>query len=620
MSLFRRKKVDIEIVKTESVKSSGVAISVRNKKAIRKQLSAAEIDHVADQLADLARPKIVQRARQLRSAGRIDEAFVLLHEGARRRDDSPEIVVELRALLDGLAKEFESGSVKAEQLANIFFTAAGFELVEKESTGGGVRLTVALRNGESLPAFDSLPGSSNEFYCYCSSDTSAPLDTATLGWVQKNLESSTAKIHRRIHFVACSVSNPTANMVINLFRVTHSVTTIPLELVEMFRALWHEAAAGELLQSKLHVWQSESVFASTRPVSGQDAFFGREAALAEINDVIKRRQSFYILGGRRMGKTSLIKHLQALGVFRRFLYAFYDLEGAIYPGDSLDDVIEKILEQWADSLRKRYPVRAEDILSRLEEYHKSSAADRLDAFLDALERANRTDDRFDCQCLVILDDLNWILEGENPLWERGGRALLRRLRHRQDFVITGLTMWDFQALEYVESGPGGGLAKYTPIYLSPMSVNECKTMIDYIAGIIGLRFGTTQVADLYLETGGQPLWTRYLCDSISRKLKSDGQREVTEEYVDAAVSEFSTLYPRLLPNQLDSLTGDEKRVVANLCLGPEGQSVESRSLGKRSTLQRLAYYGLVEEVERSYYRLRMGLLRRYVRESGWTAS
>lgn len=607
MSWFKKRDtVDIQILRTESL------ISVRNPSEVRRfDLSPEELSDIFGQITDLARPEIVRQARELRRQGHLDQAFAVLLE-AERRGNSSGLRQELSELFEELDQHLEDGRVGNELVARMFFLAGGFDLEESVPQIGGTRLTVGLGRN-TIRVVASLLGSATSFFCYCP-QTAKILDTTTLGMVQDDLAKSDSS-PGKLTFVVCLESSARANRHIRVHWVSENVIIVPLELSAMQRALWRDSGAAELLHGKLRFWKSDRVFAVHRPVSGREEFFGRQAVLAEIQDLIRRDQSFYILGSRRMGKTSLLAQLEMLGAFRSFLYAFFDLEGVIDGRAGFSPVIDKILEQWSDGLRVQHPAVAGAVLIRAAERPAESASDRLEAFLDALEWARRQNGQFDCRCLVILDDVNLILTGAPSLFELGGRDLLRRLRHRQGFVVTGVTVWDFEGWDQVE--PGGGLGKYTAIYLSPMSVQECQEMIEYLGGIIDLEFPINCILDIFLETGGHPLWTRDLCDSISRGLGPEARRVVRSRHVEAAVGDFLMSHKEQLRYRLESLTREQKRVVAKLSELDEQQSVAASELGSPETVRQLGYYGVVEWAAKAGCRLRMGLLRRFIRETGW---
>jgi hypothetical protein len=402
-------------------------------------------------------------------------------------------------------------------------------------------------------------------------------------------------------------------MIINVQRFAENFITIPLEREEMRRAVLNGTAAS-YVQAKVSAWiDNHRLFADNRPVIRQGEFFGRENDLKQITDAVNRGQSFYILGNRRMGKTSLIQHLANVGAFRSHLYAFLDLEGYL-DQPNFDRAVEDILRQWLEALQSRYLKISQHIRSQIPD--DATPLDRLTAFLSELRDATN-EGQLDVRCLAILDDVNFVLMARDDvesLWKRGASQLVRLLRHWQDTVSTGLTLWDFEARDMVERE--GGLGKYTPIYLGPLGAHECETMITYVGGIINMKFEPESLVSIYEDTGGHPLWTRLLCDTISRTRHSRyEQLIVTSAHVEQATNEFLSLDKRLILQLLESLGGAEQRVLREFSRYQEpvkvADLVQPLSL---ETLTHLRYYGLIEEspAGSGRYHLRMRMLARHL--------
>jgi hypothetical protein len=645
MSLFKRRpKVDIQIIKTESLKKpkdaeeregvesaavSDVSINILGKQQLREQLSDEELQDVAEQIAQEAKeiarltlPDIVQKAQEAQQAWQIDEAILTLRRHARRFGTGPEIEQELRNCLNALEGNTYFQRVANGQLAAILFDVAGFNILDKTPLEDlqdrpllETRLTLACEDNDLRRTLDIMAGSPQRYYCYCLAEFERPLDDLTLGLVQEDFRRRERMVNSLVHFAVCKESSPATNMVINVHRFADNFITIPLERDEMRWAVLNDTAAG-YLQSKVSAWvDNHRLFAATRPVARQGEFFGRENDLKQITGAVNGGQSFYVLGNRRMGKTSLIQHLHSLGAFRSHLYAFLGLENYL-DQPNFDRAVEDILRQWSEALQHKNPKIAQKIQSQIP--GDAPPHDRLSVFLDEVRSAIYKE-QLDGRCLAILDDVNHVLyarDGRDSLWKRGAGQLVRLLRHRQELVITGLTLWDFEARDIVEREPSGGLGKYTPIYLGPLRREECDTMITYIGGIISMEFKPESLEAIYEETGGHPLWTRLLCDAISRTRRSRSERlVVTPTHVEQATTEFLSLDKRFLLQLLDSLKGAEQRALREL--GRYTEPVNVAELAEPLSpeiLMHLKYYGLIEEapVGSARYRLRMRLLARYL--------
>ncbi len=643
-NLFRRKKkVDIEIIKTESLQKPkqitetpkktkaapqpDVSINIVGKQQLREQLSGEEIQAAAEQaaqeIAQLALPEIVQNAQQARQAWRIDEAILSLRQYAHRFGTSSEIEQELVHCLDALEDNTYFQRVTNGQLATILFDAAGFNIVDKTPIKDPhdyleTRLTCTCEGDDLRHTLELMTGSPQRYYCYCLAIFEQPLDIGTLTTIWKNFEARERLVNSTVHFVVCKESNAEANMHINVRRFSqHNVITIPLERAEMRRAIPNDTAAG-YLQGKVSTWMDNpDLFATTLPVTRQGEFFGRERDLNQIKNAITKGESFHILGLRRMGKTSLFHHLKSMGAFRSHLYALLDLQSYL-DQPNFNRAVEDILRQWFESLQRKHPKIATSIQIQIP--GDATPYDQLTAFLDGLRRV-ADDGQPDIRCLAILDDVNLLSpqNGADALWKRGAGQLVRLLHHRKEIVVTGLTLWDFETRNSIEQEPGLG-GKYATIPLGPLEREACDTMITYIGEIINMdfRFDSDTLAAIYRETGGHPLWTRFLCNTISVTRTRHFRYErlnVTPAHIEQAAVEFLSLYKHLLDLSLATLKGAEKRTLRELARS--SQPIKATDLSpppSNDVLTHLKFYGLIEETPTGSgsYRLRMRLLARYL--------
>lgn len=637
MKLFGRrdKRVDIKVIETvrldsspegkEATQADGVhgkpksLITIVNKESLREQFSYDELKSLAHELEQASLPDSILEAQKLRQSGKIDRALLMLRELQLQSETTPEIEAELVACLATLEDPTYHQTVSNRQLAVILFGAANF--YQEAPTAKDIsklfetRLTFACKDNDLRHFLERLQvGRPPNYHCYCLAQFDRVLDIEVLGAVQNDVQKRKRNANRRLQFVVCRATNPEANLHIAVQRFAQDFVTIPLERDEVRRAIVRNTAVT-YLQKKISTWiDNEGLFATPHPVAGQGEFFGRENDLKRISGTITRGHSFYILGNRRMGKTSLIKHLQNLGAFNRYLYAYLSLEEYV-DDENFDEAIVEIQRQWSEDFKRKDHKLASRILSQLSlgETQRSN----LKSFVDLLEQANY-DGQIDLKCLVILDDVNMLLNtsvGEKSAWHRGANQLVRSLRTWENIVITGLTVWDFDTVERIERTHGGGLGKYRPIKLKPLEKNECDTMIKHIGSIIHMNFSEESLTAIFKEAGGHPLWTRLLCHGIdeSRTARNE-QMDVTLDDVTQKAQDFIIVQKRFLTELIDSLKPGERKVLEELS---RHSTLVSRSQFSDGTmhdaLMYLKEYGWVEEPKPDHYRLRMNLLARYLR-------
>jgi hypothetical protein len=628
MSLFQKsRKVDIQIIKTESLKKTDEAqesgdpvkpqITILGTQRIREQLSDEEILEVAQQFGQMGVPEIVRRAQQARQAHEIDQAILMLRDHVRRYGANIEVERELQTCMRSLEDSSYFQHVANSQLAALLFEGAGFR-VAKQSPPSNLTQQGVLETSFTVECEDRTlqgfltrtTGSPYRFLCYCMTEFDRQLDTLTLGLIQTSFGKRGRTINPSVHFVICKESGPAANSTINLCRVQNGFVTIPLARPEVQQAILTSTERG-YIQIRVSNWMSNHrLYVAPAPVVQDSEFFGREDKTREITNALDAKQSFCLLGLRRMGKTSLIKRLAEFGAFRNHLCAFLDT--FLYVDQpNFDEAVASLRGQWQTALAVQFPQAAGEVERRTKE--GATAFDHLLAFLDAIS-AICDETQNNISCLAIIDDLNFAVQRDGDgLWQRGAGRLVRLLRSKQ--VLTGLLVWDFAARDLIERDQTGGLGRYTTIYLGPLHRNECDKMIIDIGSIINMKYKAEALDAIYNETGGQPLWTRVLCDKISGERRSAYEAlTVTQADVDHAATEFLNLEHRHLSEIVNLLSGTDYRVLQQLAsasaplptsgLGPQGAEAA----------EQLRKYGLAEESPSGSgrYVVRMHLLARYL--------
>lgn len=646
MRLFR-KKVPIKIIKTEPITKQddsksvrgakpsdksgsrkegapvGIKIDILGKQQLKNELSTEEWQAAAEQtvqeISRLSLPKLILKAQEARQRGRLDEAIIMLHSQQRRVSSTPEIEDELKRCMQDLENPMIFQRISNVQLAMILFDSAKFDIQKTKSLGSYLesRLTVTCENLDLRPNLEQL-GMPLQYYCYNLAEFERSLDLPVLGEVQADFARREMSVNRSIHFVVCKESQTHTNWTISDSRISQGFTTIPLERIEVRQAITNDSVVA-YLQNKINAWLGNfSLFATASPVAGQGEFFGRDRFSQEIVNWVNRGQSFYVLGNRRMGKTSLIRHLQGMGAFSRCLYAVVDLQ--IYFDDyNFDGAIHSLVNQWLIALQKRDRKLEKEISERVT--RDMPAQERFRKFTGYLQEV-RQKNQVEMSCLIIFDDANLFFQserGQPNLWQNGAGDFVRSLHAQQETIITGITVWDFDTLNNIDRELNYFSGKDTVIYLGPLAEEECRTMIERIGGIINMRFEKESIDAIYRETGGHPYWTRLLCDSISSKRSSRYEViEVNKAMVEKAASEFVSIHQNFRDQVLELLKPTERKILAMLGASKKPIPLEDfnprLSLSEkdlRDGLTHLERYGWVVSSLSNEYSLRMSLLNRY---------
>ncbi|MDH3431796.1 MAG: transcriptional regulator [Gammaproteobacteria bacterium] len=194
-----------------------------------------------------------------------------------------------------------------------------------------------------------------------------------------------------------------------------------------------------------------------------ERFYGRTAQIAEILD--GSRNCIWLLGTRRIGKTSLLKQLEYIADTsrdRRFFPLFWDFQGTATPGELHLNFNDALLD-------------AEDRLERMNIAVSEVEADDLFVSLERLRRLLR---RKEFGLLLLCDEVEELIE-----LHRKDPSLLRKLRHamqsREDIrtvLASTIRLW---SLAHQKDDTSPFLHGFTPpLYIERFSDDEAQSLIE----------------------------------------------------------------------------------------------------------------------------------------------
>ena len=194
-----------------------------------------------------------------------------------------------------------------------------------------------------------------------------------------------------------------------------------------------------------------------------DRFYGRAAQIAEI--LQGPRNCIWLLGTRRVGKTSLLKQLEYIAEGSRelaYFPLFWDFQGAATPGE--------LHLNFADSL-----LDAEERLERIGVAVSDVEADDL---FTSLERLRRVLSSKELRLLLLCDEVEELID-----LHRKDPTLLRKLRRamqsREDIrtvIASTIRLW---ALADQRDDTSPFLHGFTPpLYIERLSDDEARSLIE----------------------------------------------------------------------------------------------------------------------------------------------
>jgi serine/threonine-protein kinase len=326
-----------------------------------------------------------------------------------------------------------------------------------------------------------------------------------------------------------------------------------------------------------------------------ERFYGRERLIAEILE--GPRNSIWLLGTRRIGKTSLLKQLEHINIGneRGFLPVFWDFQGADDP--------EELALSFTDAL-----LEAEDRLEALGIPVTEIAGDELFASMATLRRRLRSKG---LDLLLLCDEVEELLN-----LHRKDPALLRKLRRAlqsQEGVRSVLaSSVRLFALADERGDTSPFLHGFTPpLYINGLSDDESRSLIlqDRQPDEARPRFDEREVETIRSRCDNHP----YLVQLVCKRFLELGELDEACEQVaaDPMVSYFFSV-------DFDMLSASEQSMLGLLAeQGPSTSEVLGQARPDESgaaALQRLTNLGFIHRAADGRYELSGFFFRRWLVE------
>jgi DNA-binding winged helix-turn-helix (wHTH) protein len=349
--------------------------------------------------------------------------------------------------------------------------------------------------------------------------------------------------------------------------------------------------------------QNVSVARTTVPfVVGQwvrrENFYGRAAIIDEV--LGGNRNWLWLLGTRRIGKTSILKQLEYLALNSPnlgFLPVFWDLQGADRP--------EEFHLDFADALL--------DAEEHLEAVGISLADLRADDCFDSLGRLRRKLLSKDLRLLLLCDEVEELIQ-----LNRQDPSILRKLRralHSRDGIRSVLAsssrLWQ---LARTDEDTSPFLDGFTPpLAIGPLEDEEARRLIrqTQLPEAAHPGFNDDDVERIRLQCGNHPYQIQLLC---RRALDRGNLEEAIEEVAhDRAVSFFFSVDYELRREA-------ERTVLCFLADQPSASLEEiasnagSSSDAIATSLSTLCELGLIERNPEGRYEIASQFLKRWLAE------
>lgn len=329
-----------------------------------------------------------------------------------------------------------------------------------------------------------------------------------------------------------------------------------------------------------------------------DRFYGRTAQIAEILD--GNRNCIWLLGTRRIGKTSLLKQIEHIADTSRdrlYFPIFWDFQGAETPRELHLNFADAILD--ADERLERIGIGVEEV-----------EAEDMFVSMERLRRRLRTQK---LELLLLCDEVEELIK-----LHRQDPALLRKLRHamqsREDIrtvLASTIRLWSL-AEQKEDTSPF--LHGFTPpLYIERLTDAEARSLIEqsHLGPEERPSFADGVVEAIREHCNNHPYLVQLVC---KRYLEAGGLEEAIEQVAtDRMVSYFFSV-------DFDMLSDTEREIIQALVESPEAtfDSIQAEvSLGYdalQGALHRLENLGFIRRNEEHHVVLANYYFRRWLRQ------
>lgn len=322
-----------------------------------------------------------------------------------------------------------------------------------------------------------------------------------------------------------------------------------------------DAALSDLRRYPLPPRPVPMHFSPGKPVWGEGRFWGRDRELERIVTLLSGDfpPALLVRGPRRIGKTSLLRHLRvSRGIRERFTCVYMDLQAA------RDRPMADLLRLLAIRLRREVDGKNRLHLPSAAQFRESPAEQFL-AFLDDLSdaypRANKG-------ILVALDEVGTLFEGiQNGTVEPAIMTMLRSIiQHDRRLTLLLCTSDDVAAL-MEEEGVFELLNVTQDVRLGHLEEEAARRLIQNpLRGEV--NFEAPAIARLIDVTDRHPFYLQILGANLITQLNADGRRVVYERDITQLVNRHTSYLNGSEFKHLWQDSEGERRVLRALCAWP----------------------------------------------------
>lgn len=392
----------------------------------------------------------------------------------------------------------------------------------------------------------------------------------------------------RLFTILVSEDPDAASWVSEYASTNEARTTVAFNAAELANARGNAWFVRNRIASQLF---SRNLFDYRLPLEKDTYFFGRDALLHSFMDSVKRGENRGVFGLRKTGKTSFLYKLSRdlLGLGNTIVL-FYDCKTPSIRQRNASELLRKITSDLAHAVGIDWPLPSDDrfISESLSDLIKRTPSEtKVAVIFDEVEYISyfsKTDRHWESDYLAFWQSI-WSVQSETRTFSA---------------ILAGVNpqLVETDKIDGVQN-PLFGIVPYD--YLSGLSVDEVRRMLNVLGRRMGLRFHT-DVAEVFKEEyGGHPLLCRLAASFTYKAIRDSKVRLPVSIYkaeIEAARSERDAslvFYCGHVISELRDFYPDEYQVFELLAAGHIADYLEFSSIPEFQS--HLISYGLVKTVD-----------------------
>jgi len=310
-------------------------------------------------------------------------------------------------------------------------------------------------------------------------------------------------------------------------------------------------------------------FVAGMPVR-DEVFYGRNKELEELYRRIQRQENVMLIGERRMGKTSLLLHLnQRLEL--PFIPVLVDLQA--FPGQA-ESLLNGVIQEIAEALLGQGLLSPE----RWEKYSLTYARDFVEALGSMIDEAKEK--LKDIKIVLMLDEAERLLESGSQV----GGVLRASLTMNRDIVaiIAGTS----QLVKLPEDTHGSPLLNiFARMVLRPLSREDSETLIIEPSNQAGVSYEPTALERIYELSGGIPFYAQAIGYQLIELANQESKNGITAKDVNKVVPEIFERFSVAFQYNLEQLDDKERAILSIIASGKPLKDARKQDIRDLETRQ-----------------------------------